>query len=93
MSVLCYNCRGLGEPPTVGNLRSLLRRRSPRVVFLSETKKRRMEMCAIMAKLGDYQGVFEDCMGRSGGLAMLWHHSLKVSLLSQSFHHIDIVVE
>jgi len=63
------------------------------VVFLSETKKRRTEMRSIMAKLGDYQGVFEDCTGSSSGLAMVWHPSLKVSLLSQSFHHIDIIVE
>jgi len=39
MSVLCVNCRGLGEAQTVSNLRSLIRRYSPKIVFLSETKK------------------------------------------------------
>jgi len=63
------------------------------VVFLSETKKLETEMRSMSKKFWDYSGVFVDCAGRSGGLAMLWRSSLKVSLLSKSFHHIDISVE
>jgi len=43
-------------------------------------------------RLGDYEGVFEDCMERSGGLAMLWHKSDQATPLSCSIHHIDIQV-
>ena len=93
MSVLCYNCRGLGEHRAVANLRRIIRSCSPRVVFLSETKKLESEMRRMIQKFGEYGGVFVDCAGRSEGLAMLWHTSLKLSLLSKSLHHIDIIVE
>lgn len=49
-------------------------------------------MLPIVRQMGDYDGIFEDCMGRSGGLAMLWHKSVKVTFLSKSFHHIDVQV-
>ena len=74
MSILCYNCRGLGETLAVGNLRRIRRSRSPRVVFLSETKKLETEMRSMIKKFGEYGGVFVDCAGRSGGLACYDSH-------------------
>jgi len=68
----------------------MLRRYSPKLVFLSETKKSVAEMATIKNKLGDYDGISVDCRGRSGGLSMLWEKSAQVSLLSYSGHHIDV---
>jgi len=44
MSILCYTCRGLGDPQVVDKLHNLVRRRSPTLVFLAETKKLGIEM-------------------------------------------------
>ncbi|KAJ8443362.1 LOW QUALITY PROTEIN: hypothetical protein Cgig2_015843 [Carnegiea gigantea] len=49
-----------------------------------------VELKGFTASLRDFEGVYMDCIRRSGGLAMLWHKSLKVSLLSLSSHHIDV---
>ncbi|KAJ8443408.1 hypothetical protein Cgig2_024185 [Carnegiea gigantea] len=45
------------------DLRSLLRRLAPKVLFLSETKHSKLEMEAILHKLGDFFGVFVDARG------------------------------
>ena len=60
MNLLCLNCRGLGAPQAVSDLRSLLRRYAPQVVFLSETKRSKLEMEAILLALGNYFGIFVD---------------------------------
>ena len=93
MSVFCLNCRGLGDPRAVDNLRLVLRRNSPSLVFLSETKLSVAGMDSVKRKLGHLDGIAVDCRGRSGGVALLWEKSTKVSLLSCSSHHIDVAVQ
>ncbi|KAL2944366.1 UDP-N-acetylglucosamine--N-acetylmuramyl-(pentapeptide) pyrophosphoryl-undecaprenol N-acetylglucosamine transferase [Bienertia sinuspersici] len=44
-------------------------------------------------RLGYSRGVHVDCIGRSGGLALLWNDDLDVSLMSYSCHHIDVTVK
>ena len=55
---LGWNCRGLGTPRSVGMLRSLVRRWSPEVVFLSETKMSIAGMRKLKMKLGFACGLF-----------------------------------
>ena len=38
MSVLAWNCRGLGSPPTVHLLTDEVKSKNPALVFLVETK-------------------------------------------------------
>ena len=37
MSLLCWNCRGLGNPQTIQELGDLVQVQDPAVVFLAET--------------------------------------------------------
>ncbi|GLU21100.1 hypothetical protein SLE2022_372630 [Rubroshorea leprosula] len=71
MSLLCWNCRGLGNPRAVHSLIELVRRKKPTVVFLSETRldKRRME--GVRRRLGFKNCFTVDRVGTGGGLAML----------------------
>lgn len=39
MSIISWNCQGLGAVLTVKNLREVVRKEKPRIVFLMETKK------------------------------------------------------
>jgi len=86
---LCLNCRGLGETEAVKDLCALLQRFSPRLVFLSETKRSKTEMKAMLVQLGDNHGTFMDARGRSGGLLLLWDKNLALIVLSYSSNHID----
>jgi len=92
MSILCFNCRGLGEFKTVDNLRPLIRRNSPKIVFLSETKRSGTEMELVRKRLGNFFGVYVGSQGRAGGLALLWERSVKLTLCSFSAHHMDAFV-
>ncbi|XP_062114673.1 uncharacterized protein LOC133825790 [Humulus lupulus] len=64
--------------------------KQPKVVFLCETlcKKDRVEWLRV--SLG-FEGCFAvDCMGHSGGVAMLWRFKEEASLLSYGHNHVDM---
>lgn len=71
MSIFSLNCRGLGDPQAVENLRLVLRRYSPKLVFLSETKKTASAMAVVKERLGNFDVLHVDCRGQPGGLALL----------------------
>lgn len=72
MSIICLNCRGLGDIRVVKDLRNFLRRVKFNIVFVAETKLSGKEMVGIKNKLGNYFGVYVDSRGRVGGFVMLW---------------------
>lgn len=59
MSIICWNCRGLGYCQTVQELGDLVRAQDPTVVFLAETWMLDARLGGIKEKLrmGDYFGV------------------------------------
>ena len=61
--------------------------------ILSETKLSSIEMRDFTKKLDDYDGIFVDSRGHSGGLAMRWKKSLQVTLLSCSSTHVDVSIQ
>ena len=93
MSILSWNCSGLGHPRTVQVLVDLVKSKKPSFLFLIETLSCRSSLESIKAKLG-FDGFFVvDWVGRSGGLALRWKASSKVSLLSCARNFIDVEVE
>ncbi|XP_074304103.1 uncharacterized protein LOC141638656 [Silene latifolia] len=90
MSILCYNCRGLGNDPAVVRLRGLLRGETTDVVVLLETKLSSQEIQGVIKRLGGvYDGVGVDSVGRSAGVAILWREGVEVDVISSTAHHID----
>ena len=65
---------------------------SPKLLFLSETKRKNIEMSWLRCRWGFDYFFSVDCQGRSEGLAMLWIEDLKVSIRSYSKNHIDVVI-
>lgn len=57
MSFLCWNCRGLGTDATVGELKWLVSKFRPSLLFLSETKMRDSRARKFMWQLG-FNGSF-----------------------------------
>ena len=69
--MLSWNCRGLGHPWIVQVLIDLVRCKKPSIIFLMETLCSKNILESIKLKLG-FDGLFVvDCVGRSGGLALL----------------------
>ncbi|KAK8359329.1 hypothetical protein V6Z12_A04G087900 [Gossypium hirsutum] len=92
MKIFCWNCRGVGNPATVHELKQLLVANALNIVFLCETKihsngfSRIRSMCKM-----------EGCMainseGKSGGIPLIWKEGVKVDVQNFSNHHIDSLV-
>jgi exonuclease III len=89
MSLLSWNCRGLGNPQTVQFLRRLVKEKSSCLVFLMETKRLQNNVGFLKVQLG-FDNLFAvDCIGRSGGLILLWKSSAQVTIQNYSLRHIN----
>jgi hypothetical protein len=92
MSILCWNCRGLGNPRTVRDLCRLVKEKKPKLVFLIETKLRTDKLERIRIRIG-FNSVFGvDSVGRSGGLALLWSDEISVEVQNYSRRHVNALV-
>ncbi|KAK9983952.1 hypothetical protein SO802_033477 [Lithocarpus litseifolius] len=92
MSLLCWNCRGLGNPETGQELGDLIRAQDPSVVFLAETwlKKARLEEIRAQYKFGGMIEVSRE--GKGGGVVLFWKKDCDISMDSYSPNHIDAIV-
>ncbi|KAL0287077.1 UNVERIFIED_CONTAM: hypothetical protein Sangu_2707400 [Sesamum angustifolium] len=70
MSLLVWNCLGLGGPSTVQCLGNIIRNTHPALVFLAEIKCSSCQIDSLKRGF-DLHGISMDSRGRSGGLAIL----------------------
>ncbi|KAK6124569.1 hypothetical protein DH2020_041687 [Rehmannia glutinosa] len=70
MNIISWNCRGLGNPRTIQELRDFIRSKNPQLVFLCETKCK-SPVIENLKKSLNFHGCAVDARGRSGGLALL----------------------
>ncbi|VFQ59794.1 unnamed protein product [Cuscuta campestris] len=92
MSTLVWNCRGLGNPQTISELKDMIMSKQPKIVFLQETKVDRGVMEQVKNQVGFEEMCVVDAAGFSRGLAMLWKKEGMCSILSTHRHFIDIRV-
>ncbi|VFQ58504.1 unnamed protein product [Cuscuta campestris] len=92
MSIISWNCRGLGNLRIVQEVAELVFAKKPDFVFLMETKGARDKAEVLRVKIG-FEGLFVvDSVGASGGLALLWRSNRSVNLISYSRFHVDVMV-
>lgn len=92
MSILSWNCRGLGNPGTIHVLMDLIHSKKPAIVFLMETLVNMNKLESIKIKLG-FKGLFAvDNRGHSGGLAFMWTEGTEVDITSYSRNYVDSIV-
>ena len=60
------------------------------VMFLIETKVKHSVLESVKIKLSFAGKLVVDCVGRSGGLCLLWTNNIKVDLYSYTRFHIDV---
>lgn len=93
MSVLSWNCRGLGNPQTIQVLRDLVNMKRPNFFFLVETFVGRSVMERVGRHVGFGRSFVVERSGHGGGIAMFWKDSVSARLLSYSNNHIDFAVK
>ncbi|KAG6721378.1 hypothetical protein I3842_03G109300 [Carya illinoinensis] len=84
MNLLNWNCREFRNSRKVCELHLLVKKKFPKVVFLLETKCRRNKVEFIHNKLNFEHSFVVDCIGRGGGIAMMWKKELHADLQSHS---------
>ncbi|XP_074360471.1 uncharacterized protein LOC141700659 [Apium graveolens] len=92
MNAISWNCRGLGNSRAVRALRDVIKSLRPNIVFLMETLSKTERIKHLCSKLGfdNYWAV--DCVGRSGGVAMLWKNNVKCNVVGFGSNYIDAQV-
>ena len=93
MSLLSWNCRGLGNLQTVKALEKVVKKEDPNIVFLMETWSNREWMEQVKDRCKMKYGLIVPSNGSKGGLAMLWKEGIKVDVKTFSQDHIDAWVE
>jgi exonuclease III len=92
MSLVAWNCRGVGSPSTIPDLKYLVRHFNPDLLFLSETLAHRNKIEELHFLLG-YDTCFHvDRTRRAGGLALFWKNSLHCQLVNFSNNHITVEI-
>ncbi|XP_019176865.1 PREDICTED: uncharacterized protein LOC109172170 [Ipomoea nil] len=92
MSLLSWNCRGLGGTRTVRELLGFVTRQRPEFVFLMETKASASQVERVRVRLGFEGCINVDRVGIGGGLALMWKVADMASLLDYSANHINVKV-
>ncbi|CAM8913033.1 unnamed protein product [Rhodiola kirilowii] len=92
MSIISWNCRGVGGPRAVRSIFDVVKTHRPSILGLIETKKSDADWNFLRCKLG-----FSGCLpvasqGRSGGLVLMWTEDVEVDLNNLSSYHIDVEV-
>lgn len=94
MKTMSWNCRGLGSPSTIPQLKESLRLLQPELIFLCETKRKKSFVSDICKQLGwgnRWHAV--DLVGRSGGLLLGWGTAVTVHQVLSTSYSIEIELE
>lgn len=94
MRILTWNCRGLGGPSTISQLKESIRLNSPDLVFVCETKqpKKFVETVCRKLKFGNKCETYEP-VGRKDGLLVAWRQGVDVKQIWKSKFCMEMLVE
>ena len=70
----------------------MVKDKKPNLVFLMETKSSAKRMKRVRVQLGFEHMLVVDCVGKSGGLALLWMSESEVEIQNYSCQHINAKV-
>ena len=93
MSLLIWNCRGLGNPRTVRELGDYIQAKDPSVVFLAETWTDNDRLDQVLRNF-DFVNKWSIPSGnRGGGLVLLWKEDIRITVEDSSKYYIDVLIE
>ncbi|KAK1371101.1 Endo/exonuclease/phosphatase domain-containing protein [Heracleum sosnowskyi] len=92
MSLLSWNCHGLGTPWAFQFLKEITLQKRPDFVFLCEIICKKKTVERLQRAIG-FEGLFVvESHGHSGGVAFLWRNKEDVVLKSYSKNHVDTII-
>lgn len=93
MSLLCWNCNGLGNPQKIQELSNRIRAQDPSIVFIAETWLTEARLKNFLKKLnfGDMHVVSK--INQEGSLVLLWKTDLFLLVDSSFLNHIDAIID
>ncbi|KAJ4825970.1 hypothetical protein Tsubulata_007732 [Turnera subulata] len=92
MTILVWNCQGIGRPLTVRALNWLVTKHRPSLIFVMECKQTRQRLEKIRRQLRYDQAEYVERVGLSGGLALWWRNDWNVRVLSSNFNYLHLLV-
>ena len=93
MSLINWNCEGLGNPQTIKALQRLVDQQEPILVFLIETKLNKEKAEKVRDQCNFKFSWVVPSEGRSGGLTLFWKGGIEVEVLEADQSHIDTLVK
>lgn len=92
MNTVSWNCQGVGLSRTVQELMALVRAKSPKLLFLSETRTSGNRVANLGWRLGLKNCITLDSNGTGRGLALFWSEEVEVSSIEKHKRFIDVHV-
>ncbi|MDV3200531.1 MAG: endonuclease/exonuclease/phosphatase family protein [Pigeon pea little leaf phytoplasma] len=89
MKMVMWNCRGLGKPLTVHNIKEIGKSHSPEVLFLCETKNNTLMVTEQCHKLGFNMVHCVSPQGMAGGLALAWKEEASVVIEGEADFYVQ----
>ena len=89
MSILCWNCRGVGKAAAVRELRDFARKFTPTLLCIVETQNDGARVESMASSIGYDKSYAVDSNGRSGGIGLFWNNSIKIEILGFSVYHLE----
>ena len=89
MTIICWNCQGLGSSLTIRSLKDLCFLKNPKIVCLIETKAKRSRAEIIKRSLQFDNMHVVDPIGLSGGFLILWRKDIQLNILESKRFLID----
>ncbi|KAL5563120.1 hypothetical protein UlMin_032867 [Ulmus minor] len=92
MIVLAWNCRGMGQPSAIRELRALVRSSNPDCMLLMEAKVNSGTMASILHNLHFLNHVYVPPVGLSGGFCVAWRDGIEMEPVTMNKHIISCLV-
>ena len=81
MSLLLWNCRGLGNPRTENELVSLIQAKDPSVVFIAETWADETKLDRTLSKINFEKKWVVPRLNKGGGLVLFWKNNINIKVV------------
>jgi hypothetical protein len=92
MTVLSWNCRGLGQPRTVQELVCLVHTYKPKLVFLTETRQNNKYVMNLKGRLGLRHCITQPGIGKGAGIALFYDENVEIKKIAVGTRYIDVLI-